>query len=85
MYKRQGEFRVLMNVPLALASCLAPSIVPSLAAAWADKDRRMARQKTGDEMCIRDSACTGSNPRVPVQEEMEKLLKACYYGEDINF
>ncbi|MDO4452905.1 MAG: polysaccharide biosynthesis protein [Eubacteriales bacterium] len=43
-----GEFRVLMNVPLALASCLAPSIVPSLAAAWADKDRRMARQKTGD-------------------------------------
>lgn len=30
-------------------------------------------------------ACTGSNPRIPVQEEMEKLLKACYYGEDIEF
>lgn len=30
-------------------------------------------------------ACTGSNPRIPVQEEMEKLLKACYYGEDIDF
>lgn len=43
-----GEFRVLMNVPLALASCLAPSIVPSLAAAWAAKDKRGARQKTGD-------------------------------------
>ncbi len=43
-----GEFRVLMNVPLALASCLAPSIVPSLAAAWAAKDRRGAKRKTGD-------------------------------------
>ena len=30
-------------------------------------------------------ACTGSNPRTPSQEEMEKLLKACYYGDDINF
>ncbi|MEG1596023.1 MAG: iron-containing alcohol dehydrogenase [Lachnospiraceae bacterium] len=30
-------------------------------------------------------ACTGSNPRVPSQDDMEKLLKACYYGEDINF
>ncbi len=24
-------------------------------------------------------ACTGSNPRQPSQEEMEKLLKCCYY------
>ena len=30
-------------------------------------------------------ACTGSNPRVPSQEDMEKLLKACYYGEDVDF
>lgn len=30
-------------------------------------------------------ACTGSNPRTPVSEEMEKLLKACYYGEDVTF
>ena len=30
-------------------------------------------------------ACTGSNPRIPSQEEMEKLLTACYYGEDVNF
>ena len=30
-------------------------------------------------------ACTGSNPRVPTQEEMEKLLKACYYDQDIDF
>ncbi|SHK44927.1 iron-containing alcohol dehydrogenase [Hespellia stercorisuis] len=36
------------------------------------------------ELAISD-ACTGSNPRIPTQEEMEGLLKACYYGEDVNF
>ena len=30
-------------------------------------------------------ACTGSNPRIPTQEEMEKLLKACYYDTDVDF
>lgn len=30
-------------------------------------------------------ACTGSNPRQPNQEEMVKLLKACYYDLDIDF
>ena len=30
-------------------------------------------------------ACTGSNPRQPSQEEMEKLLKACYYDTQIDF
>lgn len=30
-------------------------------------------------------ACTGSNPRIPSQEDMENLLKACFYGEDVNF
>ena len=30
-------------------------------------------------------ACTGSNPRTPNQEEMEKLLKCCYYDLDVDF
>ena len=30
-------------------------------------------------------ACTGSNPRQPSNEEMEKLLKACFYDEEIDF
>ncbi len=30
-------------------------------------------------------ACTGSNPRQPSQEEMEKLLKCCYYDEEVDF
>ena len=40
-----GQFRVLMNVPLALASCMAPSIVPSLTAAMATRNRGEARRK----------------------------------------
>ena len=30
-------------------------------------------------------ACTGSNPRIPSQEEMEQLLKACYYDLAVDF
>lgn len=30
-------------------------------------------------------ACTGSNPRLPSQEEMEKLLLACFYDKEIDF
>ncbi len=30
-------------------------------------------------------ACTGSNPRQPSQEEMEKLLDCCYYDLDVDF
>ena len=30
-------------------------------------------------------ACTGSNPRQPSQEEMEKLLTCIYYGNEVDF
>ena len=30
-------------------------------------------------------ACTGSNPRQPSQEEMEKLLKCCFYDTKVDF
>ncbi len=37
-----GKFRVLMNVPLSLASSLGPAVVPSLTAAVAANDRKAA-------------------------------------------
>lgn len=43
-----------------------------------DKLPKVAKLAIGD-------ACTGSNPRQPSQEEMEKLLHACYYDEEIDF
>ena len=30
-------------------------------------------------------ACTGSNPRIPTQDEMEKLLKCCSYDTEVDF
>ncbi|MGN0646260.1 MAG: iron-containing alcohol dehydrogenase [Mogibacterium kristiansenii] len=30
-------------------------------------------------------ACTGSNPRQPSQEDMEELLKCCYYDTEVDF
>jgi alcohol dehydrogenase class IV len=30
-------------------------------------------------------ACTGSNPRQPSREEMEELLKCCYYDTEVDF
>jgi alcohol dehydrogenase class IV len=30
-------------------------------------------------------ACTGSNPRIPSQHEMEELLKCCYYDTEVTF
>ena len=33
----------------------------------------------------KNAIADGSNPRQPNQEEMEKLLKACYYDTEIDF
>lgn len=49
-----------------------------------DEAEFMEKLPTVAELAIGD-ACTGSNPRIPNQEEMEKLLKACFYGEDVDF
>ena len=49
-----------------------------------DETEFMEKLSKVAELAIGD-ACTGSNPRQPSQEDMEKLLKACYYGEDVNF
>lgn len=43
-----------------------------------DKLKNVATNAIGD-------ACTGSNPRQPTQEDMEKLLLAVYYDREINF
>lgn len=44
------EFKVLMNVPLSISSCLAPSVVPSLTASMLDEDYRAAGIKVRDSI-----------------------------------
>ena len=36
------------------------------------------------ELAVAD-ACTGSNPRPIVAQQMEKLLKCCYYDQEVDF
>jgi len=43
-----------------------------------EKLPEIAKNAVGD-------ACTGSNPRAITPEEMEKLLKCCYYGTEVDF
>lgn len=45
-----GKFYVLMNVPLALASCLAPSVVPALTAAMVNGNYKEAKIKVRNTM-----------------------------------
>ena len=48
------------------------------------EDVFLARLPEIAENAIGD-ACTGSNPRIPSQQEMEMLLKCCYYDTDVDF
>lgn len=43
-----------------------------------DRLPEIAKNAIGD-------ACTGSNPRIPTQKEMEELLKCCYYDTEVDF
>lgn len=71
-----------LNIPLGIKNygegglCADSSII--------DEKEFMEKLSSVAELAIGD-ACTGSNPRIPTQEEMEKLLKACYYDEEIDF
>ncbi len=47
-------------------------------AEWSANVKQMAADAMADP-------CTSFNPRVPTQEELEKVFNACYYGEKVNF
>ena len=45
-----GKYKVLINVPISIASAIAASCVPSLAAAFAEKDKSQVRGKINSSM-----------------------------------
>ncbi len=61
-----------------------PSCIKDYEGGIIDEKEFMDKLSDVAALAISD-ACTGSNPRIPSQEEMEKLLKACYYDETIDF
>lgn len=66
------------------ASLNIPSCIKDYEGGIIDEKEFMDKLSDVAALAISD-ACTGSNPRIPSQEEMEKLLKACYYDEEIDF
>ena len=76
------EMNKQLNIPLAIKNYGEGGVI-------ADKsiiDEKEFNDKLHDVAAnaIAD-ACTGSNPRQPSQEDMEKLLTAVYYDKDIDF
>ncbi len=45
---------------------------------WSANVKQMAADAMADP-------CTSFNPRVPTQDELEKVFNACYYGEKVDF
>ena len=66
------SYNVILNIPKTLKDF---GIVED---EFKEKLSNIATNAIGD-------ACTGSNPRQPSQEEMEKLLTCIYYGNEVDF
>ncbi len=71
-----------LNIPHSIGSYGADSY--PAATSFVPEDVFLARLPEIAKNAIAD-ACTGSNPRQPNQEEMEKLLKCCYYDTEVDF
>ncbi|MGI5957908.1 MAG: iron-containing alcohol dehydrogenase [Massiliimalia sp.] len=69
---RIDEFNQRLNIPKTLKEFGINE------AEFKEKLSDIAKNAIGD-------ACTGSNPRIPTQEEMEKLFTCIYYGTEVDF
>ena len=82
LVKELREMNKALNIPLAIKNYGQGGVIADESIIdekeFLEKLPEVAKNAIGD-------ACTGSNPRIPTQEEMEKLLKACYYDLDVDF
>lgn len=82
LVKELREMNKALNIPLAINNYGQGGVIADESIIdekeFLEKLPEVAKNAIGD-------ACTGSNPRIPTQEEMEKLLKACYYDLDVDF
>ena len=61
-----------------------PSCIKDYEGGIIDEKEFMEKLPTVAELAVGD-ACTGSNPRSITPAQMEKLLKCCYYDEEVDF
>ncbi len=82
LVKELREMNKSLNIPLAIKNYGQGGVLADesiiVEKEFLEKLPEVAKNAIAD-------ACTGSNPRIPTQEEMEKLLKACYYDLDVDF
>ncbi len=68
-----------MNTKLNIPQC-----IKDYEGGMIDEQEFLTKLPTVAELAVGD-ACTGSNPRKITPAEMEKLLKCCFYDEEVNF
>jgi len=68
-----------MNTKLNIPQC-----IKDYEGGMIDEKEFLDKLPTVAELAVGD-ACTGSNPRKITPAEMEKLLKCCFYDEEVNF
>ena len=71
-----------LGIPRGIAFCAADGT--ACQAGFVPENVFLARLPQIAANALQD-ACTGSNPRQPTQEEMERLLKCCYYDDEVDF
>ena len=76
------EMNRQLNIPLAIKNYGEGGVLADTSII--DEQEFLAKLPEVAANAIGD-ACTGSNPRIPSQEEMEKLLKCCYYDWEVDF
>lgn len=75
-----------MNVELSIPPCISCYGADGLPAERGFVSEKVFLERLPQiaENAVAD-ACTGSNPRQPTVEEMERLLKCCYYDTEVDF
>lgn len=71
-----------LHIPRGIAFCAADGT--PCRAGFVPENVFLARLGQVAANALQD-ACTGSNPRQPTKEEMERLLKCCYYDDEVDF
>ena len=82
LVKELREMNKALNIPLAIKNYGQGGVIAD--ESIIDEKEFLEKLPEVAKNAIAD-ACTGSNPRIPTQEEMEKLHKACYYDLDVDF
>ena len=82
LIERIREMNKELNIPLCIAHYGADSYPTD--SGFVPEKVFLERLPSIAENALAD-ACTGSNPRQPSLEEMEKLLKCCYYDLPVDF